>query len=130
MYAGEIVFLVIVFMLIIFLMQYGMRKLLGVDANTKAIFESDGRNVNNIHRYINKLLALILISVILVNNFYISMEHWELIVVSVVVLFRVVDVVMNWIVQPEEKLHWIMLINSFMIVGSVYLLIELVSRGS
>ncbi|GEN46288.1 DUF4181 domain-containing protein [Alkalibacillus haloalkaliphilus] len=130
MYAEEIVFLIMAFLLLMLFMQYGMRKLLGVDASTKAVFESDGRHVNDVHRYINKLLAIILISVILVNNFYITIEHWGLIVVGVVVLFRVVDIVMNWIFQPEEKLHWIMLINSFVIVGFVYLLIELVSRGS
>ncbi|MDV2582002.1 DUF4181 domain-containing protein [Alkalibacillus haloalkaliphilus] len=130
MYAEEIVFLIMTFLLLMLFMQYGMRKLLGVDASAKAVFESDGRNVNNVHCYIYKLLGLIVIAVLLVNFFYTSIEYWELFGISLFILSRVVDIVMNWVVQPEKKLHWIMIINTFMFVGFIYLLVELISLGS
>ncbi|GAA0451218.1 hypothetical protein GCM10008935_02160 [Alkalibacillus silvisoli] len=123
----SIVYIILVFLFSLLLLQYLIRKCLGVEANANAILNSKEKCINQTHGRVSKGVAIISLSLFAIYHFAFPNPLLLAVAALTIVWYRVVDIVMHWIYRREEKVHIIMVINSVVIVGFVFLFLEVIS---
>ncbi|GAA0451213.1 hypothetical protein [Alkalibacillus silvisoli] len=126
----ELLIIIISFIIFIVLLQRIVRKLMGLDTSWQAIFQGRDPYVNDRHRKLNQIFVLIGISLLIGHYVLFDFDHLTyIILIAFVLIFRSLDIIMFWKHRPEEKVHWIMIVNTVVILGFFSFLLVIANSG-
>ncbi|WP_017184872.1 hypothetical protein [Alkalibacillus haloalkaliphilus] len=113
----ELIVIILSFFILMVLLQRTVRKFMGLDTSWQAIFQGRDPYVNDRHRKLNQIFVLIGITLLIGHYMLFNFDNLTyVILITFVLIFRGLDIFMFWKHRPQEKVHWIMLINTVVIL--------------